>query len=106
MCDSTCITSVNYRKEMGYDKVILTVIRLEDESSMDFGSGITVPVIRIPDVPASLIRTTVEKQLYDYFLEKFETDLKYSRDIYTSHKIKWFANQATVLTLENTTLVM
>jgi hypothetical protein len=73
---------------------------------MDFGQGITVPVIRIPDVPSSLIRTTLEKQLYDYFLEQFENELKYFPDTYTSHKIKWFANQATALTLENTTLAM
>lgn len=100
MCDSTFTTSVSYRKEIGYDTIVLTLIQLSDGTSIDIGSKIIVPAVSIPNVPESLIRYTLKKQLYDYFIEKFKTDLQYLNDIYTLQNIEEFATEATIITLE------
>ena len=101
MCDSTFTTSVSYRNDnIGYDTIVLTLIQLSDGASIDIGSEIVVPVVSIPNVPKSLIRYTLKKQLYDYFIEKFETDLKYLNEIYTHQDIEGFATEASIITLE------
>ncbi len=101
MYDSMITTTVNYRKQIGYDQIILTLTQSSDGSSMDMGTSISMPAISVPDVSSDLILKTIKAELNDFFLKKFETELMYLlHDVYTLKDIEEFATQATKLTLE------